>query len=330
MQKYKSEIDVPVFINFFNRPNTLEKVFESVKKARPSKLFLSCDGPRAGRYDDTENIKKCQAIVENIDWECDIHKNYSDENLGCGMRMYTGISWAFEYVDRLIIIEDDCVLSQDFFRFGYELLERYKDDIRICMINAMNHLGIYDNTPYSYFYSGGCCWGWATWKRVWSNMDYNMDFMQNEYELQCIENKYKKYRNLRKIVEEKKKLLDEGKKLSAWTFQCDVSTRLQHQLCITPKCNMVTNIGLTEDSGHALNNINKLSKKIQAYYNAPTYPMEFPLNHPKYLVEDVMYEELVEKKFKQNIFDKMEGILRRIRYIDNYDLKKLRNKLLFK
>ena len=63
------KIDVPVLLIFFARPDVFEKVFESVREARPSTLLLWQDGPREGRPDDIENIEKCRKIVENIDWE---------------------------------------------------------------------------------------------------------------------------------------------------------------------------------------------------------------------------------------------------------------------
>ena len=171
------KVDVPVYMNFFSRPDTFQYVFEAVREAKPSMVFLSCDGARENRKDDEENIKKCKEIAEQIDWECTVYKNYSKQNLGCGMRMYSGISWAFEHVDRLIILEDDCVPHPDFFKMCEELLEMYKDDNRIHMINAMNHLGVYEDTPNSYFFGPGCCWGWATWKRAWNNMDFALSFM---------------------------------------------------------------------------------------------------------------------------------------------------------
>ena len=47
MMKQASKIDVAVLILFFNRPEHLKKVFEEVRKARPSRLFLYQDGPRS-------------------------------------------------------------------------------------------------------------------------------------------------------------------------------------------------------------------------------------------------------------------------------------------
>lgn len=308
------QTDVPVFMIFFNRPEPLSKVFEAVRQARPKKLFLACDGPRDNRVDDIENSNKCKQIVSNIDWPCEVYKNYSDVNLGCGMRMYTGVTWAFEQVDRLMILEDDCVPSQDFFPFCEELLEKYKCDERIYMISAMNHLGIYKKTENDYFFAGGCCWGWATWKRAWSHMDFNMNFLEDDYSMQCVEKLYPYYKSARNIGKARTQQLNEGKKLSAWTYQSGMAAALNNQMSIVPQKNMITNIGLTADSTHAVDNIKKLPKKTQAYFNMPTYKVEFPLKHPKYIIEDRMYYELVQKNFKPTFFTKIEQIIRKIIY----------------
>lgn len=326
----KSNIDVPVFINFFNRPDTLLRVFDAVRQAKPSKLFLSCDGPREGRKDDIENIQKCQKIVEHVDWECEVFQNYSGINLGCGMRMYSGISWAFDYVDRLIILEDDCVPSQDFFRLCEELLEKYKDDNRIHMINAMNHLGVYNDTPNSYFFGPGCCWGWATWKRAWANMDFYLNFMNDVYSMRCVERKYPYYQNARREGQERIDKLKAGQKLTSWTFQSGMAMALQSQMAIIPKVNLITNIGLTVDSVHAANNIKKLDHKTREYFNAETYPVIFPLKHPEYVIEDWNYYDLVQKKFKSTVFTKAESYLRRIIFSDKNERKMLFKKALRK
>ena len=321
------KIDVPVYLNFFNRPETFKFVFEAVKQARPSKLFLACDGARMGNLNDEKNIAACQKIAEDIDWECEVHTNYSQENLGCGMRMYSGISWAFEYVDRLIILEDDCVPSQDFFPFCAELLEKYKEDSRIYMINAMNHLIRYDETPNSYFFGPGCCWGWATWKRAWQQMDFQMGFLTDDYSMKCVERKYPFYRDVRKEGAEKNKILMSGKRLTSWTYQSGMAAALNSQMAIVPSVNLITNIGLTADSTHAVNNLNKLAKRTRAFFNAPLIPMEFPLKHPKYVVEDWSYHDLVLKKFKGNIFTKLEGYARRIIFAEKGEIKAIIKKI---
>lgn len=70
------KIDVPVLCIFFARPEVLEITFERIKRARPKTILLWQDGPRNNHPDDIKNIEKCRRIVDNIDWECQIYKNY--------------------------------------------------------------------------------------------------------------------------------------------------------------------------------------------------------------------------------------------------------------
>ena len=58
------------------------------------------------------------AIIEKGDWPCEVIKNYSDINLGCGPRVSSGIEWVFQTVEEAIIVEDDCLPHQDFFYFA--------------------------------------------------------------------------------------------------------------------------------------------------------------------------------------------------------------------
>ena len=71
-------VDVSVLVLFFNRPDLLRQVFNQIRAARPSRLFLYQDGPR--NNSDQSGIDACRKIVEEIDWECEVHKNYERRN----------------------------------------------------------------------------------------------------------------------------------------------------------------------------------------------------------------------------------------------------------
>ncbi len=313
-------VDIPVVLLFFNRPDVLQKTFSAIKNAKPSKLFLVQDGARAGRLDDIENIRLCREIVKNIDWNCDVHTNYSEVNLGCGMRVYSGISWAFEFVDRLVIIEDDCVPSTDFFVFCEEILEKYKDDQRMDMISGMNHLGIYDKTPYSYIFSKtGSIWGWATWKRVWDTVDYDMDFINDKDAIRLLSNAIIPKNVAKRLINGailKHNTLKSGESLSSWTFQKGLNMYLHSGLIIVPHKNLTTNIGLTDDTTHAVNSIKKIPKALQRVFSMKTHKLNFPLKHPKYIVEDTEFNSEINKIMDPNKFitllRRIEGVMRRI------------------
>ena len=97
--------------------------------------------------------------------------------------------WMFETEDRGIVLEDDDVVSDSFFYFCEELLEKYKDDERINMICGMNHLGHYDKSGTSYIFTKtGAITGWASWKRVIDTWDPNYSFVDDEYQKYCLKN----------------------------------------------------------------------------------------------------------------------------------------------
>ena len=124
MEKNKHNIDIPVLLIFFVRPEPLRKVFEEIKIARPSKLYLYQDGARENRPDDIENVMKCREIVKDIDWECEVVYKYQKKNFGCDPSEFISQKWMFEKEEYGIVLEDDDVPSQSFFPFCKELLEK--------------------------------------------------------------------------------------------------------------------------------------------------------------------------------------------------------------
>jgi len=158
----------PVTFIIFNRPDKAAVVFEQIRKAKPQKLFIIGDGPRPGKPGEAEKVAEGRAIVDTVDWPCEVKTNFAPTNMGARRRVASGLDWVFSHVDETIILEDDCLPEQTFFPFCEELLERFRDDDRIAVISGNNHLKGTRVSPESYTFSGtGHTWGWATWKRVW-------------------------------------------------------------------------------------------------------------------------------------------------------------------
>ena len=151
--KYPAKTEVAVLLLFFNRSDTFRQVFEAVRQARPSKLFLYQDGPRGER--DMAGIKACREMVsdEQIDWECEVYRLYQEKNFGCDPSEYISQKWAFSIVDKCIVLEDDDVPAQSFFPFCKEMLDRYEHDERITMISGFNIDEVTEGCPYDYFFT---------------------------------------------------------------------------------------------------------------------------------------------------------------------------------
>lgn len=295
MSKIPYLVDVPVAIVFFNRPDTFAKVFDAVAAARPSKLFLIQDGPRKYKKGEDQKVLECREHIK-VDWECEVYKDFATENLGCGRRVFTGISKAFEIVDRLVIVEDDIVIGEDMLPFCAEMLERYKNDERVGLISGMNHVGVYDRTDKSYFFSsrGGAIWGWATWKRVWDCVDWNLECATNQYLMESlaaltlpqIDGKQMSRRAIAKYES-----MQKGERQTSWTTQFIItSCILQNRLYLIPTKNLTSNIGLVGE--HSNNSsINTVPRGQRCIYFAPTYKLDWPLLHPDYIIDDVIYSK---------------------------------------
>lgn len=286
---YESKIDIAVLIIFFNRPEHVKKVFEQVRRARPSKLYLYQDGPRKDRPDDVNNVQKCRDVVSQIDWQCEVHTYYQKSNFGCDPSEYIAQKWMFEKEQMGIILEDDDVPSQSFFPFCKELLEKYKDDTRVNMICGMNNTDVSTHIQSSYFFTQkGSIWGWASWKRVIDTWDPQYEWLDDPRAIALIESQMNKY-DFERYISTAKNHRVTGR---AYYESINAASQfLNQRLNIVPKCNMICNIGIGQDTTHSTNDIRLLPKKIQKLLFMKTYEIEFPLTHPDQVVRDIHYEK---------------------------------------
>lgn len=295
----------PVLLIFFNRPDTFEKVFEKVREAKPKTLILAQDGPRNDK--DIEGINACRQIAESVDWECEIIRDYSEINLGCGARPQSAITGALEKFEQVIILEDDCIPSNSFFQYCDELLEKYKDDERICYISGLNHFEEWDCGGNDYFFTKtGAIWGWATWRRTWSKYyDYYVKSVSDEYARRLLKGAItNNYAYSIRINSWKKAnaSLATGEKLSYWDVQWGFVKYSQNMLVIVPKKNLIHNIGVGTGSTHAQNIKRTTFVKYKNFVFIPTHQLDFPLNHPDYCICDTQYDNLVYKCIGGNNF----------------------------
>lgn len=298
--------DIGIAIIFFNRPDSFKKVLEAVSKVKPSKLFLIQDGARSEK--DIINVNKCRELISIIDWNCQIFKNFSENNLGCGRRMSSGISWVFDYVEKAIILEDDCVPSTDFFFFCIENLNKYENDKRILMISGMNHFGETPGVKEDYFFAiNGAIWGWATWKRAWKLFDYSASAIEDKEIVDFLLTSGIEPRHVAKADVKQWKTTNQkvknGEKMSYWAHQWRLSKMINHNLCIIPKYNLVTNVGDIDPTHPASKG------EICKFHNMETVKIHFPISHPKYVHQYLPYDDMYYRDFYPT---KLQRILKRI------------------
>ncbi|MHA6533609.1 hypothetical protein [Paenibacillus sp. BAC0078] len=319
MEQYK--IDIPVLLIFFTRHVQFSKVFEEIRIAKPSKLYLYQDGPRDNRPDDIEGIRICRDIAENIDWNCEVHKYYQEKNMGCDPSEFIAQKWMFETEEVGIILEDDDVPSQSFFHFCKELLEKYKYDERIHMICGMNNTVVSKHIESSYLFTKkGSIWGWASWKRVIDLWDENYTWLDDPNKINKLKNAFDNKNEYKKFISTAKK-----HKVSSRAHYESINAAslfFHNQLNIVPQYNMITNIGIAEETTHSVSDIRLLPRRIRRLLFMKRYEIEFPLKHPEYIIQDKKFEKEMTITQIQSYINKVEGTLLKIRYRDLNGIKK--------
>jgi hypothetical protein len=271
------KLETPVALIVFNRPEPTLKVFEQIRAAKPSKLLIIADGPRADRPGEAERCAQARAIAQQVDWPCEVETEFSPVNLGCRRRVASGIDWVFTRVPEAIILEDDCLPHPSFFRYCAELLGRYREDARVGMIAGTSReypKGLPGEA--SYFFSRyATIWGWATWRRAWARYDHLAAQWPELYRsgafhgltLPC-ERVYWQgafeavYRGV----------------VDTWDYQWNLTCWCESMLCVVPHSNLISNIGYGPDATH--------TKIGDRNANLPVAAMQFPLAHPHLVLAD--------------------------------------------
>lgn len=289
---YPAKTDIAVLLLFFNRASTFKLVFDEVRKARPSRLFLYQDGPR--NENDIEGIEACRKIAEKIDWECDVRRNYQERNYGCDPSGFMAHKWAFSLADKCIVLEDDVVPTQSFFPFCKEMLDRFENDERITMIAGFNTDETTQDVPYSYFFTSAfSIWGWASWRRVVNKWDGDYTFLEDKFNCQQLA-ALAKERGVRNDF--MKMCYDHRANGKPYFESIFWSTMLMNNgLAIMPTRNQINNVGATADSTH-YGELLTMPKALRRIFTMKRIEMDFPLSHPKYVMEYVDYKHRLYRR----------------------------------
>jgi hypothetical protein len=269
-------LKTPVAFFIFNRPDTTARVFAEIAQARPPRLLVVADGARADRPGERDLCRAARAVVERIDWPCEVLTNFAETNMGCKARISSGLGWVFSEVEEAIILEDDCLPHPSFFPFCDELLERYRTDERVMAMSGDNFQRGRKRTPSSYYFSRYVhVWGWATWRRAWRHFDAEIKDWATLRETSWLRDTMGDEiaaRYWRAIFDQ----VAAGC-VSTWDYQWLFACWAQNGLSITPEVNLISNIGFGANSTHTASTNDDAA-------NLPTGEMQFPLRHPPLVV----------------------------------------------
>jgi hypothetical protein len=276
----------PILFLIFNRPDTTARVFEAIRAARPSRLYVAADGPRAGRDGEAERCIEARRVATAVDWPCEVKTLFRDRNLGCGRAVFEAISWFFEREPEGIILEDDILPNATFFDYCAELLERYRDDARVMAVcgGGYGDARCFGRSSYT-FARVFDPWGWASWRRAWEKHDAGaLGSLGTSKRL--LSRTGPTGFDCRAYWLGQFELVTNGA-IDTWDYPWMFSIFKARGLVAFPAANQISNLGFRADATHTLP---PASGERSHNAERPTFTLSFPLSHPPHVRNNSLYE----------------------------------------
>lgn len=272
-------LDVPVLLIAYRRPDTTALVLAQIKKARPSKLYISINAPSpSASQDELERCRLVKDMLSNIDWDCQVQRFYRESYVDSRTSVEGGIDFLFQSEDCGIILEDDVLPNESFFWFCRDLLIKYKDVEPVMAITGCNFVPQEGVSKESYRFSRySHNWGLALWRRSWNKYDRSMSDWPNYKCSGLLEKVCGGYRDAAKYWQKRFDTVFQ-RKIEAYDYAWNYSVWKFRGLIIVPNVNLIKNIGFGVHATH--------TKTGWGLENLESTSMPMPLNHPTHLAVD--------------------------------------------
>ncbi len=314
-------VNTPVLFETFVRDDCARKVFDAIKKAKPSKLYFYSNKGR-NKDNEIERNNKIRSWVNEIDWNCELHTFFRDECVDVYTSLKGAVDWVFENEESAIILEDDIVPTSAFFDFCDQMIEKFKNDQRVWYVSGDNFWNI-NPAGYDYILSQyHWMYGWATWKNRWLSIPWNNPKIKEFVDCGIYRQLYKTSMQAKYQEEAILRLNEFLCRTKCWDFLFGLAADQNNSCGVYPAKHLVTNIGL---SGTHHKKTVKTFVNNEASYKEDRYIIEkeppfvfadqefdyqlFKLMFPLKKRIKLFFKRLILKFFGEKGVDKIKGFL---------------------
>lgn len=236
----------PVLLFVYNRPYHARKTIEALLEneiASETDLIIYSDAsidPFNDKILETRNYIKSVIGFKSI---VIIERS---KNWGLAKNIIDGVTSVVNQYGKVIVLEDDLVVSPYFLKYMNEALDFYEKEERVICIHGYVY-PVKQKLPETFFIKGADCWGWATWKRGWDLFCSDGKFLLDEINKHNVrkefdfEGSYPYYKMLSEQVEENN---------NSWAIRWYASAFLNNRLTLYPGTSLVTQIGMDGSGTH--------------------------------------------------------------------------------
>jgi GT2 family glycosyltransferase len=238
----------PIAFFTYNRPEHTCQSLRSLAEnpeARESELFIFCDAPKKTEH--KKGVDEVRHIVRSRQWCGSVHIIEHEENMGCAASVIEGVTQVCEASGRIIVIEDDLVLSPHFLEYMNAALDLYESTDQVVQISGYMFPLEFAVETDAFFLPFTTSWGWATWQRAWIYFDPEMtgfDILKNHDELRYSFNIGGTYDYFGMLEQQR------AGKVDSWAIRWYLSTFLKNGVTLYPRKTLVENGGFDGSGTH--------------------------------------------------------------------------------
>lgn len=244
----------PVVVFCYKRLDTLRKTIEALKQnpeAGRTHLIIFSDGPK--KEADHLSVAMVRDYINHLEGFRMITTYFSEVNKGLAKSIIEGVTLVFEKYDRVIVLEDDLLTSNNFLNYMNQSLDHYEFNNRIFSISGYTSIIKNPDPSKVYFTRRASSWGWATWRNRWSSIDWEV----KDYADFCIDAKARKAFN--SMGSDLSGMLDKqmSGKINSWAIRWCYHQFKKDLYTVFPQVSRVRNIGFTPEGTHTVDHFNR-------------------------------------------------------------------------
>lgn len=269
----------PIIVFGYNRPKHLRATLTHLARAEgaaESDLWIFCDGPKPN--DDRSNIEAVHAVAHDPEWRDrfrTVRIKISEANKGLARSIIGGVSAVIEHAGRVIVVEDDVVVSPDFIAFINDCLNFYVSDASVGSVTGFSPFAV---APARYAHDvmaipRNCSHGWATWADRWRDVNWVEPDAARLWQDSGLRRRFNAAGNDR--ADRLRRQL--AGKIDSWSIRFGLWQTLTGRNTIYPVHNLVRNIGYDDSGVHTRRG---QDVNAQALSESRPYRLEFVTQDP--------------------------------------------------
>ena len=170
----------PIVVFTYNRPEHTLRAFNALLKnplANESDIIIYSDSAKTANHNKAvDEVRSFLSEITGFRSKKVIHR---DKTFGLAESIIQGVTEVLQESEKVIVLEDDMVVSPYFLEYMNEALEQFVEDDRVISVHGYVYPVDFE-LPEAFFVKGADCWGWATWRRGWEIFEPNGQFLLDE------------------------------------------------------------------------------------------------------------------------------------------------------